>query len=74
VTWFFQGERLNDIPNDDDDDDDDDLRSKGLLSRFVDQGMKDLKKGERRRVGHKQSELITMQRISHPKVEERKID
>jgi hypothetical protein len=54
VTSFFQGERLNDIPDDDDDDDDDnDLRSKGLLSRFVDQAMKDLKKGERRRVGHK---------------------
>jgi hypothetical protein len=52
VTLFLQGERLNDIP-DDDDDDDDDLRSKGLLSRFVDQAMKDLKKGERRRVGHK---------------------
>jgi hypothetical protein len=43
------------------------------LSRFVDQAMEDLKKGERRRVGHKQSGLITMQRISHPKVEERKI-
>ncbi len=70
MTWFFHGERLN-IP--DDDDDDDDLRSKGLLSRFVDQAMEDLKKGERRRVGHKQSGLITMQRISHPKVEERKI-
>ncbi len=60
MTWFFQGERLNDIP-DDDDDDDYDLRSKGLLSRFVVQAMKDLKKGERQRVGHKQSELIKMQ-------------
>ncbi len=53
MTSFFQGERLNDIPDDDDDDDYDDLRSKGLLSRFVDQAMKDLKKGERQRVGHK---------------------
>jgi hypothetical protein len=46
VTRFFQGERLYNIP-DDDDDDDNDLRSKGLLSRLVDQAMKDLKKGKR---------------------------
>jgi hypothetical protein len=48
VTRFFQGERLYNIP---DDDDDNDLRSKGLLSRLVDQAMKDLKKGKDEELG-----------------------